>query len=91
MVKVDSVNDKEAFWYGRALEYLGKVSSASQSDICRKIGLKYDYTKLLVHYLLDKGLIQSAESDARNHLGLTSKGMTALTFYKKWKKELGVD
>ncbi len=59
MVKADSVNDREAFWHGRALEYLDGVDSASQSDICRKIGLKYHLTKLLVHYLLENSLIQS--------------------------------
>jgi len=92
MVKAESVDDKEAFWHGRALEYLGGVTSASQSDICRKIGLKYHLTKLVMHYLLENNLIQSAaESDERNHLELTRKGRTALTFYKKWKNLLGVE
>ena len=91
MVNKGIVTERDAHMYGKALTYLERNIHASKSKIHDYVGLTYDESKILIQNLLDRGLIEPVEGKTRNQLGLTGKGLTAATLYKKWMKSVGAE
>lgn len=87
----ETFDDKDIFWFVRALKYLDEVGHESLSQICHNMGASYRKSKQFINYLSENGLVRDVAASGRTHLELTPKGVTALAYYNKFEKELEVE
>lgn len=87
----ETFDDKELFWFVRALKYLSKVGHDSLSQICHNMGASYSKGKQVVNHLSENDLVRDVAASGYTHLEITPKGVTALTHYNKFLKKLGLE